>query len=80
MDERSNNIVHTVSDGGVSATHQDQQSLLVLVAPSTANERNLIRSPLIPLACWRIEELLFAFDSSFVKPNGKEELQALKAL
>ena len=36
--------------------------------------------PLIPIACWKIEDIRFAFDSSFVTPDAAVEMQALKDL
>ncbi len=51
-----------------------------LVGPTTGSESNLIRARLIPKACWRAEDLLFDFDSSFVRPDARDELRALRAL
>ncbi|HEY5243050.1 MAG TPA: peptidoglycan-binding protein, partial [Polyangiaceae bacterium] len=35
---------------------------------------NTIRIPLIPVACWRLNDPAFAFDSSFVSPSFRGEL------
>jgi hypothetical protein len=35
---------------------------------------------LLPIACWRLEDLRFDFDSSFVRPEAAMEMTALSAL
>jgi hypothetical protein len=42
----------------------------VRVAPSLAEEFNTVRAFLIPKACFKLEDAHFAFDSSFVVPEG----------
>jgi hypothetical protein len=58
--------IHGSSDGGVQGSHPASSSPQLLVAPSTAGEFNNTRLPLIPIACWRVDDIRFAFDSSFV--------------
>jgi hypothetical protein len=70
----------TISDGGVSAEHRVQVSLPIAVAPTTAGLVNSFRKPLLPIACWRIDELRFEFDSSFVLPHAAAELKHLALL
>jgi outer membrane protein OmpA-like peptidoglycan-associated protein len=41
---------------------------------------NAIRIPLIPVACWRLNDPAFAFDSSFVSPNFRDELTPLSGI
>jgi peptidoglycan hydrolase-like protein with peptidoglycan-binding domain len=80
-------------EGGVAATLPDatSQSLLagmgpsgapapVLVAPSTADERNTTQLRIIPIACWRVDDVRFEFDSSFVRPQVRAELRRLAEL
>jgi hypothetical protein len=50
------------------------------VGPSTSEEFNTARLRLIPIACWKIEDILFAFDSSFVTPDVTREIRQLQAL
>jgi outer membrane protein OmpA-like peptidoglycan-associated protein len=51
------------------------------VAPTDGTSRfNAIRIPLIPVACWRLNDPAFAFDSSFVSPNFKSELTTLSGI
>src|SRR5580698_6728280 len=70
----------TSSDGGVTGPHPAPSPLQVLAAPTTASDSNRVRMPLIPIACWKIEDIRFAFDSSFVTPDAAVEMQALKDL
>jgi hypothetical protein len=83
--------IHGSSDGGVQGTHPASDSPQLVVAPSTAGEFNNTRLPLIPIACWKVDDIRFAFDSSFVTaypstdpadtPNDiRAELQNLIAL
>ncbi|MGI8988216.1 MAG: peptidoglycan-binding protein [Bryobacteraceae bacterium] len=71
---------HEFSTGGFAAAIPAPASPEFFVAPATADERNRIRSPLIPVACWRVDDVRFAFDSSFVQPETAEELKLLKLL
>jgi hypothetical protein len=44
------------------------------VAPTDGSSKfNTIRIPLIPVACWRLNDPAFAFDSSFVSPSFRTE-------
>jgi outer membrane protein OmpA-like peptidoglycan-associated protein len=72
--------IHDVTEGGVAANHKGVDGANVLVAPSTANETNRIIAGLIPIACWRVDDVRFDFDSSFVLPAVAEEIAALSKL
>ena len=72
--------LHDASEGGVSGHHSDTANNEVLVAPSTSSESNKVRMRLVPVACWRVDQIRFAFDSSFVTPDIKEELEMLQNL
>ena len=51
------------------------------VAPTDGSSKfNTIRIPLIPVACWRLNDPAFAFDSSFVSPSFKNELSTLSRI
>lgn len=41
---------------------------------------NTIRFPLMPVACWRLGRPGFAFDSSFIAPDFKREIQKLRGI
>ncbi len=72
--------IHGITTGGLAGTHADPGAPPVLVAPATADEKNTIRPPLIPLACWKIEDLRFEFGSSIVLPETQEDMPLLAAL
>ena len=65
--------------GGVSGPHPEGEGAFH-VAPNRASQRNTLRLQLLPIACWRIEDLRFNFDSSFVRPEGAAEMAALASL
>lgn len=66
--------------GGVAGKHREPDSLQALVGPSTASEFNTVRLRPIPIACWRVDDVRFGFDSSFVLPEVKDEMQSLARL
>jgi len=70
----------TITDGGIGASHVPTSPLRVTAGPATGSESNLIRSALIPLACWRLGDIRFAFDSSFIIPEARSEFQVLAQL
>ncbi len=72
--------IHGITTGGLAGTHADPGAPPVLVAPATADEKNTIRPPLIPLACWKVEDLRFEFGSSIVLPETREDMPLLAAL
>jgi hypothetical protein len=72
--------VQSATDGGVAGTHPTAADASVRVGPSTAIEQNLVTAGLIPVACWRVDDVRFDFDSSFVLPEMAEEIAALAKL
>jgi hypothetical protein len=69
-----------VTEGGTGAEHAPIPPLSVLAGPATGAESNLIRSAIFPVACWRIGDIRFHFDSSFVVPEARAEFQTLSRL
>lgn len=71
-----------VSDGyEIAGAFPSTDSPALLLAPTTAGkEKNVLRMPLIPLACWRMDELWFDFDSSFIRPESVTEFAELAGL
>lgn len=55
--------------GGVSGLHSEPVPVTLLVAPSTGAGFNRIRFGLVPRACWSVEDVRFAFDSSFISAD-----------
>ena len=56
------------ADGSVSGDHAEFPGQPLLFAPATADEKNTIRPNLAAVACWRLDDIRFDFDSSFVRP------------
>ena len=66
--------------GGVAAEHPTLITHEVQVGPTPADKRNTIRASILPLACWRCDDIRFDFDSSFVRPEIANELRMLADL
>src|SRR5215831_1076431 len=66
--------------GGIAAEHPEREPFAVVAGPATAAQFNTIRSTVFPLACFRAEDLNFAFDSSFVEFSLRREMPRLKRL
>ena len=65
-------------DGGRAAPHPPTEPLPVKVAPhSPGRGKNTIRMELIPIACWKVNNVRFDFGSSFVLPETRTEFQEL---
>ena len=58
--------IHAASEGGYSGDHASASQLKALVGPTTEDQFNTLRLGLIPIACWRVDDIRFGFDSSFV--------------
>jgi peptidoglycan hydrolase-like protein with peptidoglycan-binding domain len=72
--------LHAAPGGGVIGSHPAADPFQFLVAPSTNNEFNTARLRLIPIACFRIDDVRFKFDSSFVLPETQAEMKAFANL
>lgn len=68
---------HSPLDGGSVGLHRTTSLLAFPVAPSTENQANTVRLRLLPLACWRVDDMRFKFDSSFVLPGVEAEIKHL---
>ncbi len=77
MADTDTDLIHNVTDGGIAGTHPDEEPVTVLAAPSDGKEFNTVKAFLTPSGCWRVEDLLFEFDSSVVRPTAREELPTL---
>jgi hypothetical protein len=69
-----------LTEGGTGADHALVSPLRILAGPAAGNESNHVRSAMIPVACWRIGDVRFHFDSSFVVPEARSEFQVLSKL
>ncbi|MGD0526225.1 MAG: peptidoglycan-binding protein [Polyangiaceae bacterium] len=64
-----------------AAQHPPAPRQKLNVAPTDGSSKfNAIRIPLIPVACWRLGDPGFAFDSSFVAPAFQAELTTLSGI
>src|SRR5450755_3812307 len=66
--------------GGTAQSHPEKDPIPLLVAPTTEVALNTIRAFLIPVGCWRVDDVRFAFDSSLVHPDVKTEMALLATL
>lgn len=66
--------------GGITGIHPGASRRALPVAATDQSGFNTLRAALAPIACWRLEDLRFDFDSSFIKPEGAEEFSALLEL
>jgi outer membrane protein OmpA-like peptidoglycan-associated protein len=72
--------LNTFSDGGLTASHDDVATQQVKVSSSTSDQQNRVRTSLIPIACFRVDDVRFEFDSSFVLPEAADEMKQLARL
>ena len=72
--------IDTTTPGGISGSHPVLEGGAAKVGPSTGSEKNTVATLLIPLGCWRVEDMRFQFDSSFVLPGIMTEIPLLKKL
>ena len=64
--------------GGDAAAHPVFAFPDIFVGPSTSEQFNTIEEWIRPVACWRLDDTRFEFDSSFVKPGAARELRLLQ--
>ncbi len=64
----------------MAGNHPPEPARSVLVGPSTSNEFNTVKAAIFPIACWRVDDVRFEFDSSFVTPDVADEMTLLAKL
>jgi hypothetical protein len=69
LSDNNQGQINSASDGGVIGQHPSSPSVQYLVGPATGSEANAIQIPPVPILCWQVEDIRFAFDSSFVTFN-----------
>jgi hypothetical protein len=73
--------LRAVTDGTVAGDHPPPDYRLnVLVGPATETQFNTIRPTVIPVACWRADDVTFEFGSSFPLPEVAPGLAHLHTL
>lgn len=73
MPKNSSGSIRDASTGGLTGEHAPVRQDPLLVAPSTADQFNRVRLPLLAVACWGIDDIRFAFDSSFVDSDCSDD-------
>jgi hypothetical protein len=72
--------IYSATDGGVIGIHPVPDPLQLPVGPATSDELNTARLRLLPIACFRLDNPSFHFDSSFVLARAQTEMKAFAAL
>jgi peptidoglycan hydrolase-like protein with peptidoglycan-binding domain len=80
MTEPSVQSIHASTEGAVAATHPLRLPLQVLAAPATEDQTNTLQPGLYPIACFRMEDVRFDFDSSLILPDVRRDLPFLHLL
>lgn len=73
MDPQSKGSVVGSSEGGVSGKHNTPYPFEFVAAPSTEAQFNTARLRVIPVACWRVDDVRFAFNSSFITADSSPD-------
>src|SRR5215471_14550916 len=73
MSDDDKGTVHGTTEGGIAGKHGPAAPFQFLVAPATGDEFNLARLPLAPVACFRVDDIRFAFNSSFIATESDEK-------
>jgi hypothetical protein len=82
MPDGKEGTIRSASEGGVSAEHPPADPFQFFVGPTTASEFNTARLRLIPIACLRVDDIRFKFDSSFIRmdpsadPNDPKDIRS----
>lgn len=66
--------------GGFAEDHPASEPFPVFVSTATGKEKNVLRMELIPVACWKLNDVRFGFGASFPLPASKSEFMALEEL
>jgi len=69
-----------LSDAGRTGVHSSLADFSLAIAPATSSEFNVVRRPLKVIACWRMDDARFEFDSSFMRPGARTEIALLRQL
>ena len=78
--ERASGSILDSSDGSTTGEQQVVDPFPFIVAPATADQKNTLRPWIKPIACWKLDDIRFDFDSCFVKPQAEPDLKKLAAL
>ncbi|HEX7815909.1 hypothetical protein [Dyella sp.] len=73
-------LVMGLSESGVAADHPSLVEKPAVVAPTDSDAVNRLRILVAPIACWRMDDICFDFDSSFPGLNVVAGLAHLSSL
>jgi len=73
MNNDRQNGARNVSAGGMAGEHPSVDPFQFVVGPTTTDQFNTAHLRLIPIACWRVDDIRFAFDSSFVTSESSSD-------
>lgn len=79
MGDEQHGTIHGATEGGTAGTHDPADPIELLVGPSTSDQFNTARLPLKVVACFKVDDIRFAFDSSFVGSNSADERKDIRA-
>jgi hypothetical protein len=71
--------IHGSSGGGVAGKHPPADETKLLVGPATSKEFNTASFPPQVVACFRVDDIRFAFDSSFVTVDAANDSNDIRA-
>jgi hypothetical protein len=77
--DNTGGTVHGSSDGGVAGKHAALDPFEFLVGPTTTDQFNTAQLRLVPVACFRVDDVRFDFDSSFVASNPADPKKDIRA-
>jgi hypothetical protein len=80
LGEPAGPILPRISSSGTVASHPARDTQPFRVAPTTEDTRNTFGLDLVPVACLSLNDILFEFDSSFVRSSSKKIFQHLPEL
>lgn len=79
MSDTDRGALHNSSEGGVAGKLEPAGPFEVVAGPSTSDEFNTARLRLVPVACFRVDDIRFAFGSSFVTSDSADEKNDIRA-
>ncbi len=79
MGDNDQGDIHSTSDGGVAGKHDPAAAPQLVVGPTTSDQFNTATLRLVPVACFRVDDIRFAFDSSFLSSDPTDETNDIRA-
>ncbi len=80
MSEEVKGLFQSFFAGSVAADHPLSDTHPILAAPTMANHFNVVKVAIKTLACFKLEDTCFEFDSSFIMPEAATEIKNLSRL